>query len=218
MLNRAILLFVMFLSAAGLVARQSRPEAVPPRTAFDRFPMEFSGWNGQTLPPMPASVLALLGTDDLLNRVYASPERRATLGFYVGYYKSQRQGDAIHSPINCLPGAGWEPLSQGHLAIPVATAAGSTGIEVNRFVIQKGLDQQIVLYWYQSHGRVVASEYWSKFFLVRDAVRLNRTDAALVRVVVPIDPNANDGEMSAERQASDFVKAMFPLLPAYLPS
>ena len=85
-------------------------------------------------------------------------------------------------------------------------------------MIQKGLDRQLVLYWYQSHGRTVASEYWSKFYLVRDAVRLNRTDAALVRVIVPIDPNADDGEMRAERQASDFVKSMFPLLPRYLPS
>jgi len=64
----------------------------------------------------------------------------------------------------------------------------------------------------------VASEYWSKLYLVRDAVRLNRTDAALVRVIVPIDPNADDGEKRAERQASDFVKSMFPLLPRYLPS
>jgi EpsI family protein len=75
-----------------------------------------------------------------------------------------------------------------------------------------------VLYWYQSHGRTVASEYWSKFYLIGDAVRLNRTDAALVRVIMPIDPRAGDGEDVAERHASDFVRALFPLLPDYLPS
>jgi EpsI family protein len=218
MLNRAILLFVTFVAAAGFVARQNRPEEVPPRTTFDRFPMQIEDWQGQTMPPMPASVLALLGVDDFLNRMYTNPERRTALGLYIGYYKSQRQGDAIHSPINCLPGAGWEPLSQNRVSIPVSSASGPADITVNRFVIQKGIDRQVVLYWYQSHGRAVASEYWSKFFLLRDAVRMNRTDAALVRVIVPINGNDVDGEMKAERQASEFVKIMYPMLPTYLPS
>src|ERR1043166_6450618 len=206
MLTRALLLFVAFISAAGFVARQSRPEPIAARTTFDRFPMQVDDWKGSSLPPMPASVLRLLGVDDFLNRVYASPQRRAALGFYIGYYKSQRQGDAIHSPINCLPGAGWEPLSQGRMAIPVSTSNGTADIVVNRFIIQKGLDRQVVLYWYQSHGRAVASEYWSKFFLLRDAVQMNRTDAALVRVIAPINLNETDGEMQAERQGNDFVK------------
>ena len=202
MLNRSIALFVLFLAAAGMVARQSRPEPSPARSTFNRFPDQIQSWKG---------------VDDYLNRVYTSPDR-AQLGLYVGYYGSQRQGDSIHSPMNCLPGAGWEPLSKSSLTIPVSSAAGAAVVDANRYVIQKGLNRQLVLYWYQSHGRTVASEYWSKLYLVRDAVRLNRTDAALVRVIVPINPNADDGEMRAERQASDFVKSMFPLLPQYLPS
>jgi EpsI family protein len=166
---------------------------------------------------MENKVLKVLGVDDYLNRVYYRPDRAAA-GLYIGYYNSQRQGDSIHSPQNCLPGSGWEPLERSDLAIPVATAAGSQDISVNRYLIQKGVDRQLVLYWYQSHGRVVASEYWSKFFLVRDAVRLNRTDAALVRVVVPIAGGDDSGEGRAERQAVDFVKALFPQLPQYLPS
>jgi EpsI family protein len=217
MLNRSIALFVTFLAAAGLVARQSRPEPAPVRSTFNRFPDQIRGWKGEKLPPMDAKILAVLGVDDYLNRVYVSPDR-APLGLYVGYYASQRQGDSIHSPMNCLPGAGWEPLSKSSMTIPVTTRDGSSAVDANRYVIQKGLSRQLVLYWYQSHGRTVASEYWSKLFLIRDAVRLNRTDAALVRVIVPIDPNVDDGEMRAERQASDFVKSMFPLLPEYLPS
>jgi EpsI family protein len=217
MMTRSIVLFVMFLGATGLVASQNRPEPAPLRATFDRFPQQIKGWSGQSLPPMDAKVLAVLGADDILNRVYVSPDR-AMLGFYVGFYNSQRQGDSIHSPMNCLPGAGWEPMSRSSLAIPVTLREGATAVDANRYVIQKGLNRQLVLYWYQSHGRTVASEYWSKFYLIRDAVRLNRTDAALVRVIVPIDPSAKDGEMIAERQASDFVKSMFPLLPEYLPS
>jgi EpsI family protein len=217
MFGRSVVLFVMFLAATGLVARENRPEPAPVRSTFGRFPTEIQRWIGQPLPPMDPKILAVLGADDYLNRVYYSPDR-AAVGLYVGFYNSQRQGDSIHSPMNCLPGAGWEPLSKSSLRIPVTVRERPTEIDANRYVIQKGLDRQLVLYWYQSHGRTVASEYWSKFFLIRDAVRLNRTDAALVRVIAPISPNAEDSEMRAERQASDFVKAMFPLLPEYLPS
>jgi len=217
MLNRAIVLFVVLLAGAGAVVRANRPETAPPRVSFERFPFELEGWKGQSLPPMDAQVLKILGVDDYMSRVYFSPER-ASAGLYVGYYQSQRQGDAIHSPQNCLPGAGWEPTSSGYLAIPVAVGGESSTISVNRYLIQKGIDRQLVLYWYQSHGRVVASEYWSKFYLVRDAVALNRTDAALVRVIVPVVPNLDGAESRAEAQAVDFVKRIFPVLPSYLPS
>jgi EpsI family protein len=217
MLNRAIVLFVVLLGGAGAVARANRPEQAPPRTTFSRFPMQLAGWRGEDLPPITPGVLAVLGADDYLNRAYYRADRSAA-GLYIGYYKSQRQGDAIHSPLNCLPGAGWEPLAKSYLTVPVSAKSGPTEISVNRYVIQKGLDRQMVLYWYQSHGRVVANEYWSKFYLVRDAVRINRTDAALVRVIVPIVPNLDDGENRAEAQATDLVKAMFPVLSDYVPS
>src|SRR4249920_2251389 len=157
MLNRSIALFVIFLAAAGRVARQSRPEPSPVRSTFNRFPDQIQSWKGQELPPMDAKILAVLGVDDYLNRIYTSPDR-AQLGLYVGYYGSQRQGDSIHSPMNCLPGAGWEPLSRAYLTIPVSTGSTPENISVNRYVIQKGLDRQVVLYWYQSHGHVVANE------------------------------------------------------------
>jgi EpsI family protein len=217
MLGRSVALFVMFLAAAGLVARQNRPEPAPVRATFDRFPAQIQRWTGRPLPPMEDRILAILGVDDYLNRVYVSPDR-AGVALYIGYYNSQRQGDSIHSPMNCLPGAGWEPLSKSFTKIPVALREGTTEIDANRYVIRKGLDQQLVLYWYQSHGRTVASEYWSKFYLIRDAVRLNRTDAALVRVIVPIVPNRDGAEATAETQATDFIGSMFPVLSNYLPS
>jgi EpsI family protein len=218
MLGRASLLFVTFLCGAAFVARESRPESAPPRASFELFPLQLNAWTGRQLPPLEPNILKILGVDDYLNRAYYRQDHAAA-GVYIGYYKSQRQGDAIHSPLNCLPGAGWEPLAQGYITIPVATAAaGATDISVNRYLIQKGIDRQLVLYWYQSHGRVVASEYWGKFYLVRDAVRLNRTDAALVRVIVPIPPNVDGAEASAEQQAVDLVKTIFPVLPDYIPS
>jgi len=217
MQRQAIVLFVTLLCAAAAVVRANRPEQAPPRTSFERFPLELCDWKGQVLPPMDSKVLAILGVDDYMSRSYLRADR-SVAGLYVGYYKSQRQGDAIHSPQNCLPGAGWEPTESGYLTVPVVPPSGATEISVNRYLIQKGLDRQLVLYWYQSHGRVVANEYWSKFYLIRDAVALNRTDAALVRVIVPIASSMEDGQSRAERQAVDFVQKLFPLLPGYLPS
>ena len=127
MLARATLLFFVLLGGAGLVARASRPEPAPPRTNFKTFPRQINTWTGQSLPPMDPKVLAILGVDDLVNRAYYRPDR-AGVGLYIGYYKSQRQGDAIHSPLNCLPGAGWEPLSKAYLTIPVVSAGSAAAI------------------------------------------------------------------------------------------
>ncbi len=130
---------------------------------------------------------------------------------YVGYYQSQRQGSTIHSPKNCLPGAGWQPMKSDHITIPVG--AGDL-IEVNKVMIEKGIEKQVVLYWYQSRGRVIASEYWAKIYLVLDAIGMNRTDGALVRVISPVV----DSERMAEQQAVDFVKELYPLLGRHLPA
>jgi len=215
MVARSLVLFLCFIAAAGVLARAERPEPVPARTSFSVFPMNVGTWRGVQGEPLEANILAVLGVDDYLTRVYYAPDG-AGVGLYIGYYGSQRQGDTMHSPQNCLPGAGWEPLAQSMLPIAVRgnSAGADSEVVVNRYVIQKGIDRQVVLYWYQSHGRVVASEYWAKFYLIRDAVRLNRTDGALVRVTVPIDER---GEERAQSAAARFVKDLFPLLGGYLP-
>ncbi len=216
MIRRVVLLCLILLSGAAFVATASRTEEAPPRQPLALFPSAIDGWFGRAQPPLSDDVLKVLGADEYLNRVYQ--KGGAYAGLYIGYYESQRQGDTIHSPLNCLPGAGWEPLSKTYMAIPVETAGGRREIRVNRYVIQKGLDRQVVLYWYQSHGRVIANEYRSKLFMIYDAVRLNRTDAALVRVITPQGGADSGAEARAGDRAVEFVRAMFPLLDRYLPS
>jgi EpsI family protein len=222
MLPRILVLALFFTGGVGLLARAERPEPVPVRTTFDQFPMQLDEWHGVQDAPFAPEILAILGVDDYMARAYFTPER-AGVGVYVGYYGTQRQGDTMHSPQNCLPGAGWEPVSNTLMSLNVRDTAASPErrIEVNRYLIRKGLDRQLVLYWYQSHGRVVASEYWSKFFLIRDAVRLNRTDGALVRVIAPIAGTTGadlaEGERAAERLVVRFVQELFPALNGYLP-
>ena len=214
---RAAVLCLMLGATTVLLANARRTETPVARTSFDSFPMTLAGWRATVDPPLEPEILKVLGVDDYLSRIYYTPSGTAAVGLYMGYYGSQRQGDTIHSPLNCLPGAGWEPVSEGELAIANADGAGRD-IIVNRYIVQKGLERQLVLYWYQSHGRVVANEYWSRAFLINDAIRLNRTDGSMVRVIAPIAVNADDNGAAAQRLAEDFVRVLFPQLPTFLPN
>jgi EpsI family protein len=216
MLTRAVVLCLMLGSTGLFLARARAAEAPISRTSLESFPMTLQSWSAIVNPPFEKDILAVLGVDDYTTRVYYKPDGQA-VGLYMGYYNSQRQGDTIHSPMNCLPGAGWEPVSEGRKTITNADGAGRD-IVVNRYIVQKGLDRQLVLYWYHGRGRVVASEYWSKLFLINDAVRSNRTDGALVRVISPIAVGAEDDGAAADKLAEEFVRVLFPNLPAYLPN
>jgi len=173
------MVLVLAGAAVGLHAL-SHGERMILSSPLRNFPIELGAWHGSEVP-LDAEILKVAAVDDYLNRMYRAPDGRI-LGLYVGYYESQQTGDAIHSPKNCLPGSGWQPVTAGRLtlALPNGSAA-----PINLFVIEKGLDRQIVLYWYQSHGRIMASEYAAKYYIVRDAIRMNRTDSALVRIIVP---------------------------------
>jgi EpsI family protein len=216
MLNRAVLVFAILVLAAGAVARADRYDYRPERKAFDAFPMQIGDWRGIRQAPLEADVLNILKVDDYLTRVFMTPDRRG-VGLYIGYWASQRQGSTIHSPLNCLPGAGWEPVLSDRISLP-ASQAGGPSMLVNRYIVQKGLDRELVLYWYQSHGRVIASEYWSKFYLVADAIRLSRSDGAIVRVTAPIvGEGGQAAEAAAMSTASTFIHDLVPVLDPYLP-
>jgi EpsI family protein len=165
-------------------------------------------WKGQE-QPLPEQIVQAAGVSDYTNRVYVQPSNPPVL-LYIGYYVSQRTGDTIHSPKNCLPGAGWNPISAGYATIPLTTARQ---IVVNDYIIQKDLNKQMVLYWYQGRGRVIASEYAGKFWMVTDAISRNRTDGALVRLVTP----TNDGEAKARMRLISFAQSLFPDLDAIIP-
>jgi exosortase D (VPLPA-CTERM-specific) len=222
---RALVVSLCLVLGAVFIARASRSEAVPARQSLETFPLQVSDWTGQPAERFDERVLAQLRVDDYVSRPYASGDGRSAVGLYVGYYQTQRQGQTMHSPLNCLPGAGWEPAGKEALAIdvrddglPGAAAPSSRSIVVNRLVIQKGLDRQVVLYWYQSHGRVVASEYWGKIYTVVDAIRMNRTDAAMIRIIAPVAGSEAGAEAAAQRLAVRFAQAVFPLLGRYVPS
>lgn len=217
MLRQAIFLFVLFVVGAVGIARAQRVEAVPIRQPFSAFPQRLDEWRGRDDARLTEKELTILGADDYLLRSYFASTTAASV--YIGYWSSQKRGDTVHSPLNCLPGSGWQPSSKRPLIVPVHDSRGNAAdIQVNRIVIQKGLDKQLVLYWYQSHGRVIDSEYWGKFYLVADAVRLGRSDTAIVRVITPIPRDTVDSEATAERTATEFVQKLFPTLDGFIPS
>jgi EpsI family protein len=182
----------------------SHGEPVPPSKPLATFPFDFGGWNGRDIP-LDKDILRVAAVDDYLNRVYQATGD-PPVGLYVGYYKSQQTGDAIHSPKNCLPGSGWEPVSAGRSEI--ALPDGKHAL-VNSYLIEKGLDRELVLYWYQSHGRIIASEYWAKVYMVRDALKLNRTDSTLVRVITPV--GRSSPQIAQQRAIAFAEQALVPL-------
>src|SRR5687768_7400551 len=153
MVARALIL-VALIAAAGVYASGASGDEVPvTRTPLAELPSRIDEWEGRETAPFADDIVAALGVDDYVNRHYARPGH-APVSLYVGYYNSQRQGDTIHSPQNCLPGAGWQPVSSERVTLDGA----GTPIDVNRYLIQKGVQRQAVVYWYQGRGRVVANE------------------------------------------------------------
>jgi len=131
---------------------------------------------------------------------------------FVAMFRSQRNGKAPHSPKNCMPGAGWvqETTSTIHVDVPGVAKP----IEANRYIVAKGDFKAVVLYWYQSRDRSVASEYWAKYFVIQDAIRYNRTDTSIIKVTTFVGPEGVD---KAEAAGVDLVRASYPTLVAYLP-
>ena len=196
-----------------------RPELVPTSRPLEGMPTTMGSWHLVQTGVIEQDVLDVLKADDILNGEYctsASPDCEKTgqgrAGLFVAAFRTQRTGKTPHSPKNCLPGSGWTPLSSGEIAVDVGRAAP---ISVNRYVVASGSQQDLVLYWYQSRDRVVANEYKAKFWVMADAIRLNRTDTALVRVIVPV---RNKDQAQAEATATDFVKSFYSTLLDYLPS
>jgi EpsI family protein len=200
---------LLLVVQGGLLYSSIRPEAVAASEPLSALSHSLGTWEFVQDGIVDKESLEVLQADDLVNREY---RRGATsAGLFVAAFRSQRSGKSPHSPKNCLPGAGWTPLSDRIIPIDVGQAAP---IEVNRYIIASGERRSLVMYWYQSRDRVVANEFYAKFWVMADAIRYNRTDTALVRVIVPV---AGEDEDGAERQAVDFVRSFYPELRQHLP-
>lgn len=207
------ILTAVLLVQTVLFYNASRGEIVPVSRPLDEFPSTIGDWRLVQKGVIEKEEMDILRADDVITRQYAGSQSRVPLNLFVAYFKTQRTGQAPHSPKNCLPGSGWMPSATGYADVPIEGAAQP--IRINRYVVSRGEASSVVLYWYQSRNRVVASEYAAKFWLVADSIRYHRSDTALVRVVSPV---IRGDQATATKSAVEFVQTVFPALRGYLPS
>ena len=196
---------------AGFLYAHDSKEVDLPREPLANFPHSLGTRSG-TDYAMPQDVLDILGHGDFLLRNYPDSMGAQDVDLFVAYFASQRAGDTLHSPKNCLPGAGWSPVASRQTEIRVA---GTAPFLANEYLIAKGSERRLVLYWYQAHGRAVASEYWAKFYLVADAMRYNRSDGSLIRMTTPLA--AGERTDKARARLTEFAEQTVPLLDRYIP-
>lgn len=211
-LSRFLAAVILLVAAALFLRARSGSEVFPARSLLSSFPDHIGSWTGTDVA-IDQDVRRVLGPGDFLSRLFSDPARpRNVIDLFLAYFPSQRTGDTIHSPKNCLPGAGWSAVESRRITLSVPAF---TPFPVNRYVIVKGDTKQLVLYWYWSHDRGVASEYWAKYYLVADSIRMNRSDGALVRMITTFLP----GETSdaAEQRLLPFAQKLVPLLNEYIP-
>lgn len=202
----------LIIVTAVFLRAHTRGEVFPPRQPLQSFPQQLGDWTGTDVT-MDKETLQVLGPGDFLLRVYNREDRNVPyLGLFIAYFPSQRAGDTIHSPKNCLPGAGWAPIESGRIELAVP---GHSSFPVNRYVIAKGDSRQLVLYWYWAHDRGVASEYWAKYYLVADSIALNRSDGSLVRITTPL--MSGESVDQAQQRMMPFVADVVPRLLNYIP-
>ena len=205
---------VLLLCAVGLATLfvSARKEIIPNRTEFAAFPTKVGDWQGRP-GSMEASTASFLGLTDYILSDYAMPSGRG-VNLYVAYYATQRSGLAPHSPAVCIPGNGWQISDLKRTTY--RSKDGQVSLPLNRVVIVRGSDKQIVYYWFEERGMKIANEWMSKVYLLRDAMFKNRTDGALVRLTTPIYPG--EDESDGDKRLQDFTRIIVPKLEGFLPS
>jgi EpsI family protein len=211
-MNRLRFWTVVVLLAGTVVVLYARANSdlIPAREPLAQLPDTITGWTSRDLP-IDQETRDVLGDGDFLSRDYIH-EGQIPIDLFIAYFPTQRTGSTIHSPKHCLPGAGW--MFESSRYVDLKDDDGKTH-RVGEYVISSGQAKEFVIYWYEAHGRSVASEYWAKFYLVADAMRMNRTDGALVRIITPI--MSHEGESQAKARAEGFAAELAPMLTRFIP-
>jgi EpsI family protein len=203
---------LLLAGTALLLHMRADVDRNPPSDPLSLLPATIAGWTGSD-QGIDQETRDVLGAGDFLSRIYTLDSRTAPIGLFIGYFPTQRTGQTIHSPKHCLPGAGWIFESSSYTDL---IDANGKPHRVGEYIIANGAAKQFVIYWYQAHGRSVANEYMAKFYMAADAIRLNRTDGALVRVITPIAPSEDTS--AARMRAETFTMRLVPLLPRFIPN
>jgi EpsI family protein len=211
--NARVAVVALLLSVTGLFLHaRIRSVVSPPRTSLASFPLQLGEWVGTDIP-IPAETLKVLDRGEFLQRDYRDQNTRGPeVSLYLAYFPDQRVGRRGHLPEECLAGSGWSTVES---ATTTLSLPGYAPFPANRYVITKGPDRQLVLFWFWGRGRGVASEDWADFYLVFDSLRLNRSDDALIRINTPLQ--ADEEPDAGQRRVLAFAERMSPLVGSYIP-
>jgi len=211
-MKKYLLVVAILVSAIIANITLSRPETQVSRTALERFPKSLGAWQSIDEQTIDERSMDVLMVDDYMMRSYYNKDNNKIINLYIGYFKSQREGKQIHSPRQCLPGAGY--FIEGKEIIEIATDNENTKkVPVNLFIMRKENERQVFLWWYQGRGRIYASEYMNKYYQVIDAMKNRRTDGALVRVGMTVEGDVH----TSQEILTGFVKKILPSLHLYIP-
>ena len=202
---------LLLAGTALLLHTRGNADRNPPSEPLSQLPGVIAGSIGSD-QPIDQETRDVLGSGDFLSRIYTRSPSTAPIGLFIGYFPTQRTGQTIHSPKHCLPGAGW--VFESSEAVNLIDANGKPH-RVGEYIISDGDKRQFVIYWYQAHGRSVANEYMAKIYMAVDAIRMNRTDGALVRTITPIA--SGEDVSDARKRAEAFTAQLAPLLPRFVP-
>jgi len=205
-------LAIVVLVTVSVFALPEREEIIPDRKQYADFPLQFEGWSGTTGHIEQKIIDVLKLTDYTMNDYRGSDG--GLVNFYSAYYDSQKKGASAHSPRACIPGGGWRITSLENYNIQNVNIA-NTPLVVNRLLIEKGENKQLVYYWFQQRGRIVTNEYMMKWYLFWDAMTKSRTDGALIRLTTILNPG-QDIEI-ADNRLNSFVRVISPIIPEYVP-
>ncbi|MGZ4959717.1 MAG: VPLPA-CTERM-specific exosortase XrtD [Methylomonas sp.] len=214
-LNKSMFVALLLLCVGGGATEMTkgRGDIIPERKAFVAFPTQIGKWQGRN-EYLPQKYLDELKLTDYVMVNFVQPETSDTVNFYSAYYQSQRKGAVVHSPRSCIPGDGWQITRFEQREFPELKLDGQS-LQVNRAIIEKGDNRQLVYFWFQQRGRNITNEYMVKWYLFYDAITMNRTDGALIRLVTSID---KAGEIAlADQRLQGLIKDLLPTLPVYLP-
>jgi exosortase D (VPLPA-CTERM-specific) len=213
--NKSVFLLIIMLCITAVAANnvESREDIIPTRKAFLNFPLKLANWQGRN-ESIGQQYLDVLKLTDYVIVNYSQPESGNSVNFYSAYYQTQREGVSVHSPKSCIPGDGWQITQIEQRIFPEFNIDGNS-LRVNRAVIEKGENKQLVYYWFMQRGRMITNEYLVKWYLFYDAITMNRTDGALIRLVTSIG-TAEDIK-SADNRLVNFLKDLMPVIPAYIP-
>ncbi len=209
-LKRTIIAAILMILTMVCLNYISHGENIKPNKAFSTFPKQIGNWIGKE-EHFDQKIYDILGVDDSFLCNYYAPDG-SQIEIYLGFYQSQREGDLIHSPKNCMPGSGWNFLKTGETPINIGP---KQNIVINNILLQKGSEKQIMFYWFQGRGRYIRSEYMQKIYLVLDSITKRRTDESFVRLITPV---TEDNEEKTIQYLINFTKLLIPILEEYLPS